>query len=160
MDPVSKFNTILARLVKYSSLALTFTVVYGVLARYAFGRADARAFFFSVWLYGILFVLGGAYTLLEGGHVSVDVVFNKLPRRVKRVLEQFDLLVVAAGAVILTWVGIPIAWRSFVIWEVDSSLGILFAPPIWWYKWVAVIGSVLILLQALVLLAKAVLRRE
>lgn len=160
MDLVSKFNTKVAELVRYSALVLTATVVYGVLARYLFGRADARAFFFSVWLYGSLFVLGGAYTLLEGGHVSVDVVFNKLPKRVRYVVELVGLAIVAVGSALLVWVGAPIAWRSFLIWEVDSSLGIIFAPPIWWYKWVAVIGSALILLQALALLVRAILKRR
>lgn len=160
MDLVSKFNTKVAELVRYSALILTATVVYGVLARYLFGRADARAFFFSVWLYGSLFVLGGAYTLLEGGHVSVDVVFNKLPKRVRYVVELVGLAIVAVGSALLVWVGAPIAWRSFLIWEVDSSLGIIFAPPIWWYKWVAVIGSALILLQALALLVRAILKRR
>ncbi|MEM1911490.1 MAG: TRAP transporter small permease subunit [Sulfolobales archaeon] len=159
MDLVSRFNTVIAHIVKYATLALTVTVVYGVLARYFFGRADARAFFFSVWLYGTLFVLGGAYTLLEGGHVSVDVVFNKLPRRVRYVLELVALAIIAVGSALLVWVGVPIAWRSFLIWEVDSSLGIIFAPPIWWYKWVAVIGSALILVQATALLVKAILKK-
>lgn len=159
MDPVSKLNARIAQVVRFSALALTVTVVYGVLTRYAFGRADARAFFFSVWLYGILFVLGGAYTLLEDGHVSVDMVFRRLPERARRVVELLDFAVVAAGSALLVWVGVPVALRSLQIWEVDSSLGIIFAPPIWWYKWVAVIGSALVFLQALVLLVKRALKR-
>ncbi|MCX8184138.1 MAG: TRAP transporter small permease subunit [Sulfolobales archaeon] len=158
MDPVSRFNTILAHVVKYSTMFLVVTVVYGVVVRYVFRAADARAFFLSVWLYGTLFVLGGAYTLLEGGHVSVDVLFNKLPKRVRYIFELIGLAVVAIGSAILVWVGAPVAWRSFTIWEVDSSLGIVFAPPIWWYKWIAVVGSALVFLQALVLIVKIVRR--
>lgn len=149
MDLISRINSKLSFFIMYSTLVITLVVVYEVGTRYFLHKADSRAIFVSVWLYGMLFALGGAYTLREGGHVSVDIIYRKVPEKFRKILDIVDIGIVAISGVILVLVGAPIAWRSFVIREVDSSLGIVFAPPIWWYKWVAVISVVLITLQTI-----------
>lgn len=138
----------------YLTLILTFLVVYGVFMRYLVGRADARVIFVSVWLYGILFVLGGGYTLLEGGHVSVDIIYKKLPQKVKKALNIFNYLMIIGCCLIIIYISLPLAYQSFLQKEVDSSLGVVFAPPIWWFKWIPVIGLVLMLFQAISLILK------
>ena len=147
MDLISKINSKLSFFIMYFTLAITIVVVYEVATRYFLRTADSRAIFVSVWLYGMLFALGGAYTLKEGGHVSVDILYRKMPNNFKKFLDVLDIGIVMISGIVLILVGAPIAWRSFVIREVDSSLGIVFAPPIWWYKWVALISVVLITLQ-------------
>jgi len=160
VDPISRLNSKLSFFIMYSTLLITFVVVYEVATRYFLNMADSRAIFVSVWLYGILFTLGGAYTLHEGGHVSVDIVYRKVPERVRKVLDIIDIGVVMVSGIILILVGAPIAWRSFMIREVDSSLGIVFAPPIWWFKWVAVISVVLITLQTIPMLLEKIKQWE
>ena len=153
---ISKLNTLIAEKLKYVTIPLMIVIAYSVIVRYLFESPDIRTYFISLWLYGLLFVLGGAYTLLAGSHASVDILYKKLPLRWRRFLGVFDMTIVAISTAILVLVGIPIAWRSFLIWEVDSSLGILFAPPIWWYKWIGVIGSALLTIQAVVEILKRV----
>ncbi len=154
MDFIDKLNSKIAFFFMYATLIITLVVTYGVGIRYFLRIADARVMFVSVWLYGMLFTLGGAYTLKEKGHVSVDILYKKFPPKVKRALDIFNLFLIIVCCLILLWVSIPVAWRSFVIREVDSSLGIIFAPPIWWFKWVAVISVFLMLLQAISLISK------
>lgn len=158
MKFIDRVNTKLSRILMYLSLILTFLIVYGVLARYLIGRADARVIFTSVWLYGILFVLGGGYTLLEGGHVSVDIIYKKLPEKAKKVLDILNYAMIIACCAIIIYISLPLAYQSFLQREVDSSLGIVFAPPIWWFKWIPVIGLALMLLQAISLM-KEVFKR-
>jgi len=152
MEPIARVNSKFFFLISYSALLLTFIVVYAVIFRYFLGRADVRAFFFSVWLYGMLSILAGGYVLKMGGHVSVDILYKRFSERVKHYLDLFSLSIIAVVCVVLLYPGVEVAWRSTLVGEVDSSLGIVFAPPIWWYRWVAVIGLLLILLQAIELL--------
>ncbi|MCS7234013.1 MAG: TRAP transporter small permease subunit [Synergistetes bacterium] len=149
---INKLNTKLSKVLMYLSLILTIVVVYGVLVRYFVGRADARVIFVSVWLYGSLFVLGGGYTLLEGGHVSVDIIYKKLSQKARKALDIINYILIIACCLIIIYVSLPLAYQSFVQREVDSSLGVVFAPPIWWFKWIPVIGIILILLQAISLM--------
>jgi len=151
---IDRLNVRLARFLMYLTLAIVLVVVYGVFTRYFIGRADARVIFVSVWLYGSLFALGGGFTLLEKGHVSVDIVYKKLPSRIKRALDIINLLLIIFCGAVIIYVSLPLAYESFLKREVDSSLGIVFAPPIWWFKWVPVIAVILIVLQALSLLNK------
>lgn len=152
MKIINKLNTKLSKVLMYLSLILTIVVVYGVLVRYFVGRADARVIFVSVWLYGSLFVLGGGYTLLEGGHVSVDIIYKKLSQKARKALDIINYILIIACCLIIIYVSLPLAYQSFVQREVDSSLGVVFAPPIWWFKWIPVIGIILILLQAISLM--------
>lgn len=156
MGLLHKLNSKLFLYVSLLVLPLVASVVYGVVSRYLLGRADARAFFFSVWLYGSLSILAGGHLLATEGHVSIDIVYKKLNDKARKLLEILSLVVVVIATTIIAIPGVQTAWRSTIINEVDSSLGIIFAPPIWWFRWVAVAGIILILAQALELLYKKV----
>jgi TRAP-type mannitol/chloroaromatic compound transport system permease small subunit len=146
---IDRISALVGKVLMYITLAIVAVVVYGVVVRYFVGRADVRAMFLSVWMYGTLFVMGGAYTLLEKGHVSVDIVYTRLPSGAKRFLDLINLVIILACCGVILYVNFPIAHQSFLLREVDSSLGVVFAPPIWWFKWVPVVGVVLMGLQAL-----------
>lgn len=156
LDIIDRINKKLSKVLMYLTLILTIVIMYGVLVRYLAGRADAKIIFISVWLYGSMFVLGGGYTLLEKGHVSVDIVYKRLSPRVRQILDALNLLLITLCCIVIIYVSAPLAYKSFIENEVDSSLGIVFAPPIWWFKWIAVIGVVLFALQALSILYRVI----
>lgn len=153
MDDLNRW---LGKFLMWLTLLITGVVVYGVAARYFVGRADVRVIFVSVWMYGTLFVLGGGYTLLERGHVSVDILYSRLPSRARSFLDLLNLSLIVLCCAVILYVNVPLAYQSFVQREVDSSLGVVFAPPIWWFKWVPVFGTALLGLQAASLLLKQV----
>jgi len=156
VEPIRKLNSKLFFYVSLLTVPLMVSVVYGVVTRYFIGRADPRAFFLSVWLYGVVSVLAGGYLVATEGHVYIDLVYKRLGGRARKILDVLSLAVIAIACAIIAIPGAQAAWRSTVINEVDSSLGIIFAPPIWWYRWVAVAGVVLVLAQALELLYRRV----
>jgi len=61
--------------------------------------------------YAALFLFATAYTLLEGGHVRVDVLFAAMPQARKHLVNLW-------GALIL---GMPLAWSTLVIGTWDQS---------------------------------------
>ncbi|ACZ19685.1 TRAP transporter small permease subunit [Thermanaerovibrio acidaminovorans] len=160
MNFIDGLSRSVGRCLMYLTLAVVAVVVYGVTVRYFVGRADVRAMFLSVWMYGIMFVVGGAYTLLEGGHVSVDIVYNRLPKPLRKALDVLNLGIIALCCGVILYINLPIAYDSYIQREVDSSLGVVFAPPIWWLKWVPVLGVALMGAQALSLLVHRFKDRE
>jgi len=141
-----------------SILLLILLVVYGVIMRYFLRMPDVRAFFMSIWLYGSLAVLGGAYTLRRKAHVSFDLIYQKLSLRTKKVLDVIDLIAIAVVSAIIIAVSIPFAWHSFIIQEKDSSLGLFYAPPIWWYKWLGVFAVAILFIQAIFMIFESLRR--
>jgi TRAP-type mannitol/chloroaromatic compound transport system permease small subunit len=141
------------------TLPLIFLVVYGVIMRYFLKMPDVRAFFMAVWLYGSLAVLGASYTLYRRGHVSFDLIYQKLRPKARKMLDIIDLFVVFVVSLIIIAVSIPFAWNSFLINERDSSLGLLYSPPIWWYKWLGVFAVGILAIQAVLMIVE-VLRKK
>lgn len=61
--------------------------------------------------YAALFLFAAAYTLLEGGHVRVDVLFSSLSQAQKSLVNFW-------GALLL---GLPLAWITLIIGTWDQS---------------------------------------
>jgi TRAP-type mannitol/chloroaromatic compound transport system permease small subunit len=62
---------------------ITLAVTYEVIARYAF-RAPTKWSYEIGWqLYGAQFMLAAAYTLLKGGHIRTDVLYERWSPRAR-----------------------------------------------------------------------------
>ena len=116
-----------------------------VMLRYVFNSPTVWAHGYTQRLFGGYFVLIGAYTFVNNGHVRVDVLLEHVSPKVRIVLDIVNCLF------LLLWSGvmIPVSWlffmQSFSIGEVDEMV---LAHPIWWVKFLITIGMALIFLQA------------
>ena len=152
---MQKFLTAVNALSKWSGIITSFLIVPMILIivftsmmRYFFSHVVDWGFETSLFVYGMHFMLGGAYCLHMRSHVIVDILPSRLPFRGKKITEAFGNLVVLFVAVMLTWLGTTWAWKSTMMWE-RSAHQTAFDPPIWWYKWVLPISAALLGLQAL-----------
>jgi TRAP-type mannitol/chloroaromatic compound transport system permease small subunit len=57
-------------------LLLTIFISAEVFSRYVLGKPHAWMFDVQIMLYGILFMMAGAYTLSKNGHVRGDVLYG------------------------------------------------------------------------------------
>lgn len=128
-------------------LPLIATIVYSVMARYLLNEVVHWAFEISIFLYGIMVCIGGAYTLKHKAHVRVDVLPDYLGPRGRCILDVFSFLVVIAVCCLITYIGTRAAWMSTLRLE-RSSLQTPFDPQIWWFRWFIPISATLIALQA------------
>lgn len=83
-DRVSGFT---GRYVAYWSLIAPFIYSYEVLARYAFNSPTNWAHESMFLMFGMQYLLAGAYTLREDGHVRVDVLYAGMKRITKSALD-------------------------------------------------------------------------
>ena len=88
--------------------------------RYVFNHPSQWGYDTCWMLYGLQFMIGGAYTLLHKGHVRIDIVYNVLSPRKKMI---FDILVYLifflSVTIILTWAGVKFAVDA---WSAGENL--------------------------------------
>jgi TRAP-type mannitol/chloroaromatic compound transport system permease small subunit len=143
------------RYVSYLIIPLILTIVYSVTTRYFFNSVVHWSFEMTLFMFGIMVMIGGAYTLKHQSHVRVDVLPAYLGHRWKCYLDIFSFLVVIAVCCVITYLSTRTAWVSTLRLE-RSSLQTPFDPQIWWFKWMIPISTTLIGLQAIVEIVKTV----
>lgn len=130
-DRIDRFNTAIGRGVAWLALAVVVLQFMLVVARYWFGMG-------SIWLteaviYGhaTLFLLAAAWTLRAGGHVRVDVFYAEASPQTRALIDIAGaLLLLLPFALVLIWLSLPYAARSWVILErsqESSGLPLVFA---------------------------------
>jgi TRAP-type mannitol/chloroaromatic compound transport system permease small subunit len=69
-------------------------------------------------LYGTLFMIGGAYTLLHQGHVRIDIVYNVLSPRAQQIFDSVVYVVFFLFVLIIfTWAGVKFAADAWIVGE-------------------------------------------
>lgn len=127
-------------------LLLLVTILYEIVARYAFNHAVMWAF--DLTSYGLLFVvfLAAAYTLQRDGHIRLDFVLVRLAPRARRRAEICAEALSVLFALLLLWA----TARETVIairggWVSPS----FYAIPLKYVYWIMPVGTALLLLTAL-----------
>src|SRR5256884_2719459 len=99
-------------------VALTMVVSIEVFKRYILNAPTAWIFDFNNMLYGTLFMMCGAYTLAQGGHVRADFVYSFLRPRIQAGLDlALYFLFFIPGIVGLIYAGYDYAAQCWRIGE-------------------------------------------
>jgi len=117
-DRIDRLNTAVGRAAAWLALVIVLVQFGLVVARYVLGLG-------SIWLtetvvYGnaTLFMLAAAWTLKVGGHVRVDIFYAEATPRTKAKIDLAgSLLLLLPFALVLVWLGVPYAARSWAILE-------------------------------------------
>jgi len=152
---IDKISTFVGQSFSWLIVALTFLIAYEVYARYAMDAPHSWAFDIMLQMYGILFMMAGAYTLSKKGHVRGDVLYGFLPARVQ---ATSDLILFIAfflpGVTALIWAGYEYAGESWAIWERSSITAD--GPPLYHFKTFIPIAGAFILVQGIVEIVRCV----
>lgn len=145
IDSISRWS---GRIVMFLMIPMIFVTVYDVALRYFFRAPTQWAYELSWMIYAAFFILSGAYTLLEGGHISVDVVLLMLRPRLQSLLKAIYLLVLLMPfAIVIIIMSIPWAWHSTLV--LDCAEHTLWRPYVFPIKWTVPLGFTLLALQGL-----------
>jgi TRAP-type mannitol/chloroaromatic compound transport system permease small subunit len=117
-DRIDRLTAALGRAVAWLALFIVLTQFALVIGRYAFG-------FGSIWLsetviyaHAALFLFAAAWTLQAGGHVRVDVFYAHASLRTRALVDLAGaLLLLLPFALVLLWLSLPFAARSWAILE-------------------------------------------
>ncbi len=132
-------------------------VFVNVLLRYVFGQSLLALQDLSWYVFGLVFLIGAAYTLKHDRHVRVDIFYVNYPPKVK-VWTNFlgGIFFLIPFCILGIWVSWEFVARSFLISETSPDAGGLAARYL--AKTMIPIGFLLILLQGISIILKALLQ--
>lgn len=147
-------SRILLGIASAALIGLAALICYDVAARYLLSAPTRWGFEISTYLMAIAVTFGAAHTLNVGGHIRVDVVYDRLTGR-RRVIA--DLMAWAAGVIfcaVLTWRMAELALRSFRAGARSMDLNLPLAVP----QALIALGTAAITVEAIVLFVAALRR--
>lgn len=128
-------------------IALMLLVAAEVFKRYALNAPTAWVFDASNMLYGTLFMMCGAYTLAQNGHVRGDFLYGSMPPRRQASIDLvMFILFFLPGVAALTWSGYDYFKDSLAIREQTFNADPL---PLYPFKLMIPLAGGLVLLQGL-----------
>jgi len=103
-------------------IPLLIVVVFEVIARHGFNAPTAWGYDTCWMLFSAQFLLGGAFTLLRKGHIRIDIVYNVLSPRTRRIYDLVIYIVVfMIPLVLLTYAGVKYAADAWMTGEKLST---------------------------------------
>jgi TRAP-type mannitol/chloroaromatic compound transport system permease small subunit len=152
---IIKLNQWIGTAVSWLMLVLVLELVYDALARYIFNAPTVWSFDVSYMLYATLFMLGGGYTLYFKGHIRVDLIYEKVSKRGKAIIDLIGYIAFFFPVmVVLIVYGAINAHESWLYTE--RAQVSYWAPTLWWFKLQIPIGGLLLLLQGIVEFVKVI----
>lgn len=137
--------------VSYWAVIAVFVYYYEVIARYVFNSPTNWAHEGMFLMFGMQYLIAGAYAMLTESHVRVDVFYAPLSRRRKAIVDLLTSIFfyIFAGTLLVTsWI---FAVDATVVHEISFTE---WAIAYWPMKWAMVIGALLLLLQGISKLAQ------
>lgn len=137
-------------------ILMTAGMSYEVFVRYLLNTPTPWSLDVSFIMYGTLFMMGGAYTLSQGGHVRGDFIYRLWPARVQAWVDLvLYLFFFFPGVIALIFSGWKYASRSWAYGEVSvsSPAGV----PVYQFKTVLVAAGILLFIQGIAQIFRCVL---
>jgi TRAP-type mannitol/chloroaromatic compound transport system permease small subunit len=145
---VDKASTLVGHLFGWAILALTLLISWEVFSRYVLNVPHPWVLDAQIMLYGLLFMMAGAYTLAKGGHVRGDVLYGFFAPRTQASIDLvLYILFFLPGIFALTYAGWIYANESMVIREQTFSPDPL---PLYPFKFVIPLAGIFLMFQGVV----------
>ena len=139
------------RFVAYWSVIAVFAYFYEVVVRYLFNSPTNWVHESMFLMFGMQYVLSGAYAYRDDAHVRVDVLYSKFSTRGKALADVVTSLFFFIFVGTMVWTGARFALDAIDVGEVSfTEWGIQYWPV----KLMIPIGAGLLLLQGLARLAR------
>jgi TRAP-type mannitol/chloroaromatic compound transport system permease small subunit len=153
---VDKISTFVGKVFSWLIVSLTFLITYEVFSRYALDAPHDWAFDMMLQMYGMLFMMAGAYTLSKNNMVRGDVLYGFFPPRLQAGLDfTLYILFFLPGISALIWAGFNYSVDS---WKILEHSGITAAgPPVYHFKMIIPLAGAFVLMQGIVEIIRCVL---
>ena len=147
-DRIDRLTTGIGRTVAWLVLVVVLLQFALVVARYLFGLGSIWASEAVIYGHATLFMLAAAWTLRAGGHVRVDVFYAEAALRTRAMIDLVGaLLLLLPFALVLVWLSLPYAGRSWAILERSQESSGL--PLVFLLKTLIPLFAVLMALQGM-----------
>jgi TRAP-type C4-dicarboxylate transport system permease small subunit len=123
---------------------LAFVVAYEVFSRYVLGSPTIWAFDLSLFMFGYLAALGGAYAQQQRAHINVDILYLKVSHKTRCIFN----LISFSLAIFFLVVIVMMSWGKYEeAIEFDYRRQSEWAPPMFHFWIMMMIASGLFIAQ-------------
>jgi TRAP-type mannitol/chloroaromatic compound transport system permease small subunit len=152
---VDRLSTWLGQLFAWAIVLLTVLISWEVFSRYVLDRPHGWMLDVQIMLYGVLFMMAGAYTLSKNGHVRGDVLYGFFRPRTQASLDLLlYILFFLPGVFAMTYAGWIYFGESLAIRETTFNADPI---PVYPFKFFIPFAGAVLLLQGLVEIARCVM---
>ncbi len=154
LDWIDKLNGYVGEFICYWSIIAVFAYYYEVIPRYFFNSPTNWAHEGMFLMFGMQYMLAAGYTLREGGHVHVDIIYNHFSDRMKALVDILTSVFFFIFTFAILWTGWKFFMDSVQIWEVSFTE---WAISYWPIKLSIPLGALLLALQGFTRLFKDII---
>ena len=135
---------LMGKAASYLMPMLAFVVAYEVFSRYVLNSPTIWAFDLSLFMFGYVAALGGAYAQQKKAHINVDILYFNVSQKTRRV---FDLISYALGIFFL-WIVLDMSIGKLLeAIEFDYRRESEWAPPMYHFWIMSIIACGLFIAQ-------------
>lgn len=137
-------------------IVLVALMLYDVVLRYVFSAPTIWGFEVSTWTMGAIFVLAIAYALATDSHVRVDLIYDRIDRRLLNWVDLVGLIILLP---IVAWITEGLwhyFWDAYRSGEVSGQSA--WNPKVWPFRALVLLGFFAFTLQILAQILKTALR--
>jgi TRAP-type mannitol/chloroaromatic compound transport system permease small subunit len=114
----------LGKLTALLFVLLLLNVFYNVVARYLFSEVSIGMQELEWHLHASIFLLGVPYALRAGGHVRVDVLYERMSSKMRAWVDLLGTLVLLLPfCLLVVWYGVDYARESYALGETSGDPG-------------------------------------
>lgn len=152
---VDRVSTFAGKFFAWSIVGLTFLISWEVFSRYVLNEPHAWVLDAQIMLYGAMFMMAGAYTLSQSGHVRGDVLYGFFEPRTQASIDLvLYILFFLPGIFALAYAGWDFANDSLAIHEQTFSPDPL---PLYPFKFIIPLAAFFLLIQGLVEIMRCII---
>jgi TRAP-type mannitol/chloroaromatic compound transport system permease small subunit len=153
-DAIEAVNVKAGEYVAYWAVISVFVYYYEVVARFVFNSPTNWVHESMFLMYGMQYMISGAYAYREDQHVRVDVVYSKLSPRGKAIADIVSSVFFFIFTLTMLWTGWKFAWDAVQNTEISFTE---WAVQYWPVKLTIPVGAALIVLQGVSKLIKDIM---
>lgn len=137
-------STWIGKAVSLLSLGVAFIISYEIFMREVMVKPTVWVAEATVFGCALLYLLGGAWTIRQDGHVRVDMLYQGLSRRGRAIIDCVTYFAFLLYITVMIWASWQYMEQSIAVRETTMSP---WNPVIWPFKIALVMALLLLLLQ-------------
>ena len=142
-----RITLFLSHTIKFLIPVIVLVMLYEVFVRYILFKPTMWANELSLWLAGVVYLIGGIYAMRLRCHIRIVMLYDIVSRKTQRIFDLISVIIVVLYAIAVVVGGLPDATMSLMTWE---RFGTFWDPPIpAVMKPLIIISIVLIALQGI-----------
>ncbi len=155
-DGIDWLNTRIGKGVAWLALFMVLVQFLLVLMRYVFGVGSIMTQESLIYAHGLLFMIVAGFTLLQGGHVRVDILYRGASPRRKAMVDVFGVTCLLIPVCLLIWAySLPYVVSSWQVLEGSRETSGI--PAVFLLKTAILVFVILMVLQGVSLAFRSLL---